>query len=406
MGRLILILTITVFGFFSCTTKQPVQQYQQKETKDALYYYKIGLSYLNSGDNSQAIYYLRKAYQIDPNNPDILIALGIAYTNVKEYQKAKQLLQKAIQIDPNKGEAYTNLGIILAKEKRFEEALKHLQKAVKIPSYTKKHIAYYNIALVYIELGNEHLAEEYLKKALLYNSNFLPAYTKLGQLYLSQGRYKEALAVFLKAKERGLTSPEVYIGLGEAYYHLKEYQKARSYLLKARQMATGKELLQLKIKRLLTKVDQKIKEEAQRRLAEQKRKEKELEKRREIEKMIEEKLATIEVSRAHRLERAEEVLGKLREEGKKQVERVKYTKPKIRFYVLLGKYYSKKSALKVVNKLKENGIEPKLIVNYINGRPVYTVIVGYFKGYREASKFYRKKIKPLGIRGLVKFTRK
>jgi len=60
----------------------------------------------------------------------------------------------------------------------------------------------------------------------------------------------------------------------------------------------------------------------------------------------------------------------------------------------------------ISEKLKLKGFNPEIKEEIVDGHPVYSVIIGYFKEYREASRFYRKNLKPLGLRGIVKFTRK
>ncbi|NPA57965.1 MAG: tetratricopeptide repeat protein, partial [Aquificae bacterium] len=167
----VMLLVAGTVLFNGCATKTTTTG-EKPQIQDATYYYKIGLSYLNSGNNSQALYYLNKAYSLDPDNPEILNALGIVYSNVGEYEKAKEFLLKALEKDPERAEIYTNLGTILAKEKKYEKALWYFKKALENPSYRKKDLVLYNIALIYKQMGNMKLFEENLKKAISYNNYF------------------------------------------------------------------------------------------------------------------------------------------------------------------------------------------------------------------------------------------
>ncbi len=396
---LIIVAGFLIATMFSCAPK--VQE--EKLPQNAEYYYKIGLSYLNSGNNSQALYYLNKAYRITPEDPDILNALGIAYSNVGELEKAKEFFLKAIEKDPDRAETYTNLGTLLAKQKNYEKALWYFKKAAENPSYMKKDIAYYNMALIYKNIGNLKLYEEYLKKAISYNTFLLPAYISLGNFYLEQKRYQDALSVFLTAKDKGLVSPHINIGLAKIYIHLKDYQKAKEYLHKAKNLARNNDFLLIEINRLLSLVDKKIIQETE-------------EKIKEKEKAEEKKIKTVAIpeeikkptdQKKEILEKPEEkiqeqqIAKKLIPEKKKKV-----IKPNIRFYVLVGRFTDQKKALDISEKLKMKGFNPEIKEEIIDGSPVYSVIIGYFKEYREASRFYRKNLKPLGLRGIVKFTRK
>ncbi len=390
---------LLIIMMFSCAPK--VQE--EKLPQNSEYYYKIGLSYLNSGNNSQALYYLNRAYKISPDDPEILNALGIAYSNVGELEKAKDFFLKAIEKDPDRAETYTNLGTLLAKQKKYDKALWYFKKAAENPSYMKKDIAYYNIALIYKNMGNLKLYEENLKKAISYNAFLLPAYVSLGNLYLDQERYQDALSVYLTAKDKGLVSPLINIGLAKIYLHLKDYEKAKEYLHKAKKLARNNDFLLIEINRLLSLIDKKIIEET----------EKKIEKKEEkVETAIisEEKTEQKEKQEEQKIEVSEEQNKEIQNQqvAKKTVQekKIKVIKPNIRFYVLLGRFTDQKKALDISEKLKLKGFNPEIKEEIIDGSPVYSVIIGYFKEYREASKFYRKNLKPLGLRGIVKFTRK
>ncbi len=404
MKKVITVVTgILIIMIFSCAPK--VQE--EKTPQNAEYYYKIGLSYLNSGNNSQAIYYLNKAYKLSPDDPEILNALGIVYSNVGELEKAKQLFLKAIEKNPDKAETYTNLGALLAKQKDYDKALWYFQKAAENPSYMKKDIAYYNIALIYKNKGNLKLYEEYLKKAISYNSFLLPAYLSLGNLYLEQERYQEALSVYLTAKDKGLVSPYINIGLAKVYIHFKDYDKAKEYLHKAKKLAKNNDFILIEINRLLSLIDKKIIQETENKIQKKEEtvvipkvsEEKILQK--EEETPVKEKQEEKEIKEEKIQIQDQQIAKKTVPEKKKKI-----IKPKIRFYVLVGRFSDQKKALDISEKLKLKGFNPEIKEEIVDGSPVYSVIIGYFKEYREASRFYRKNLKPLGLRGIVKFIRK
>jgi len=121
----IVILFVSTTLIFSCATKKVT-----KKEPDANYYYNVGLSYLNSGDNSQAIENLLKAEAKAPKNADIKIALGIAYSMVGEDKKAKKYFKKAIELNPKKAEGYTNLGVLLAKKLSLLKDMQQKKKPI------------------------------------------------------------------------------------------------------------------------------------------------------------------------------------------------------------------------------------------------------------------------------------
>ncbi len=318
-------------------------------------------------------------------------------------EKAKEFFLKAIEKDPDRAETYTNLGTLLAKQKKYDKALWYFKKAAENPSYMKKDIAYYNIALIYKHMGNFKLYEENLKKAISYNAFLLPAYVSLGNLYLDQEKYQDALSVYLTAKDKGLVSPLINIGLAKVYLHLKDYEKAKEYLHKAKKLARNNDFLLIEINRLLSLIDKKIIEETEKNIKKKQEK---------VETVIvpEENMEQKEKPEEQKIEEPEEQRKEIQTQqvAKKTLpeKKKRLIKPNIRFYVLLGRFTDQKKALDISEKLKLKGFNPEIKEEIVDGSPVYSVIIGYFKEYREASRFYRKNLKPLGLRGIVKFTRK
>ncbi len=414
--RKLLIFVLVIF-IWSCA---PAPKKTQEPVKNAQYYYKIGLSYLNSGNNSQAIYYLTKAYEIEPKNPDILNALGVAYSSVKEFKKAEDFFLKAIEISPDRGEIYTNLGVILAEEKKYNKAIWYFKKAIENPEYKNKEKAFYNLALVYKKLDEDDKYEEYLKKALSYNQYFINAYLALGNYYLSKGMYEDALNVFMKAYNVGIYTPEVYLGLGKSYYHLGKLPKAKYYFLKAKKFAGDNYFVANEADKFISQINEEIARQKEEELKRKQAELEKLEKIKQIEEIAEEGNLedVVVVKPVERKEKQDlfEKIEKEKEKIEKQIlpseekprENVKepeenVIETKLRFYVQVGVYSNKKYAEEMIKKLKEINLSPRLIKRNVDGKPFYFVIIGYFNSYLEASKFYRKNLKPNGFKGIVKF---
>ncbi len=365
------VVLLSIILINSCATKKV-----SKKEPDANYYYNVGLSYLNSGDNSQAIENLLKAEEKAPKNADIKIALGIAYSMVGEDKKAEKYFKKAIELNPKKAEGYTNLGVLLAKEGKYKEAIQYFKKALSFERYSAKEKAYYNLALVYKKLGYEDKYEEYLKRAIQYKSFFLPAYVSLGNYYLKKGRFEEAKQIYLKAINLGLNSPELYFGLGRSYYGLGNYELAKKYLEKAYKMSGDNLFIKRESKKLLQYLS--------------------LEKKypykvhKKVEKIKKEtKIMTPEIN-----EKETEV--------PKQKE---VRKGEIRFYIQVGIFTKEENATKFADKLKSNGIDYDIVEKEIDNSKYFLVIIGYFKSYIEASDYIKNNLKPLGFNGIIKITR-
>jgi len=389
-------LSIIIF-FNSCAPKKP----QEEIIKTAKYHFKVGISYLNSGNLAEAIYNLNKAYALDKNNVDILNALGIAYSKVGELDKAQQYFLEAIKINPKKIESYVNLGVLLAQKKDYGSALENFKIAANSPDYKSKEKVYYNMALIYKNLGNLNDYENKLKKSIAYNSFFLPAYEELGKYYIRLDEFDKAQKIYEKAISIGLGSPDIYYNLGLLNFKKKNYKLAKYYLKKALLLYEKDISTKRKIKKLLSQIINK---------PEKKEEKKEINKitvkNTEKPKVIiypsvkENSFSYIPRKPiVKKKEKKKTTLGKISKKTEKKVKKV------IRFYINLGTFSEKKEAKNTYNKLKLYGYYPKIEKINVDGKIYYIVYIGYFENYLKASRFYKKNLKPIGFKGIIKFKR-
>ncbi len=401
------ILFITVFlftsitNFYSCATKPPVNNRESSTIKNPKYYYKLGLAHLESGELSQAIYYLKKAYELDSNDINIVNALGIAYARAGEKEKAKNLFLKALRINPNKGETYTNLGVLLASEGKYDKALKYFKRAISLDEYKNRDKALFNIALVYKRKGNFNLFEEYLKKTITFNPYFTRAYILLGDYYLKNKRYIDAYDIYLTALNMGIDLPEIYFGLGKSHYYLNNLNKAKYYLKKALRM-TKNPILKQQIEEFLDKIRKRssIKNGEQTNIVNEnffikRPTEPNVKKGEEIEKNTVSKNPLQEVKLKYRsyFEEDKKKRKKIIRYGYKK-KKYKIPKVKFKYYLQIGLFSGYKNAFKLYTRLRALGVKSKIIKYKVGNKHYYKVIVGYFKSPSKAKKFKKEVLVP------------
>ncbi len=400
----ILFITILLFAsitnLYSCATKTSVNKEESSTIKNPKYYYKLGLAHLESGELSQAIYYLKKAYELDSNDIDIINALGIAYARAGEKEKAKSLFLKALKINPNKGETYTNLGVLLASEGKYDEALKYFQRAVSLDEYKNRDKAFFNIALVYKRKGNFNLFEEYLKKTITFNPYFTRAYILLGDYYLKNKRYIDAYDIYLTALNMGIDLPEIYFGLGKSHYYLNNLNKAEYYLKKALRIAKNP-ILKQQVEEFLDKIRKRssIKNEERTNIVNEnffikKPVEPKVEKEKEFAKNTVSKKPLQEVKPKYRSYFEENK--KKRKVVRYGYKKKKYKIPKVKFkyYLQVGLFSSYKNAFKLYTRLRALGVKSKIIKYKVGNKYYYKVIIGYFKSSSKAKKFKKEVLVP------------
>ena len=165
-------------------------------------HFKLGVSYLNENNVQPAFIEFRKAYELNPEDKEVLNAIGIIYLlKFEDYPKAIDFFQKAVNIDPDFAEAHNNLGFAYEKSKKFNEAIESYKKALANLIYRSPEKAYYNLAKVYYRLGKYDDAINAYKEALKRMTDFYPSYYGLALCYNAKGRYGDASLAITKAIE-------------------------------------------------------------------------------------------------------------------------------------------------------------------------------------------------------------
>lgn len=185
----------------------------------------LGLIYAELGHYEKAISFyenLRKQFYDDPN---ITESLAIVYQIQGDYESAIREYVRLIEIDPTSHKGYVALSQIYKQLENIDEALDILEGAIKIVNDLKpihmERVRLYQGKQMYAEarnvleeilrfrpddvealnylgltlfaLGEETKAVHYLTKAIQYDLANVTARLSLAEIYLSQGKQKQAL---------------------------------------------------------------------------------------------------------------------------------------------------------------------------------------------------------------------
>ena len=128
-------------------------------------WYKKGDTAYENEQYNEAIKYLEKAIELDPNHVKAYYMLGWAYLNGEQNgDKAIECFNKQIKLNPNDATAYNALGLVYAHENGdYADAIKYFNKAIELDPNAA--YAYYNLGSVYLIQNNENKVIEFYKKA-------------------------------------------------------------------------------------------------------------------------------------------------------------------------------------------------------------------------------------------------
>ena len=169
--------------------------------------YLKGLTFLDSGQNAEAVETLRLAVERDPNDAAAYGKLGVAYATLKQYKEAVIVFKIAIRMKPAivDAEDYYHLSRAYIALEKFSLALDAIKLALYIkradqvnaengslsraPALADLH---YSAGLALFNLRRFREALEELKQVVALNPKHAPGQFGLGLTYLATGERKEA----------------------------------------------------------------------------------------------------------------------------------------------------------------------------------------------------------------------
>jgi len=211
-------------------------------------------------DYEQYFELMERASRLDPANYRIVLDLGLAYGMRYDYPAAERCLDKAVRVAPHKAEVLTMAGTHCRNFSRYEMARGYFERAIEQPgvapdTFVKLAEIYERFRLLEeaaklvdraLQLdrdcvlallvrarldrlaGRLEEAERLLRPLLAQTdpntwSTRIRGWYELGTILDRQGRYDEAMAAFLKAKEMLRPNAASYLASHESVHvHLRE----------------------------------------------------------------------------------------------------------------------------------------------------------------------------------------
>jgi Flp pilus assembly protein TadD len=147
-----------------------------------------------NGNYALAIDLLKRAVDADPKNNMAWNDLGLAYLDSRQDEDAIKSFQKQIEVNPYHPYAYNNLGRIYLRQRKYEEAIKWFNKQLEIDPLDK--YAHANLGLANLEQEKYMEAVPELEKAASLTPDNAEAQVRLGEAYLNAGQDEKAMTAF------------------------------------------------------------------------------------------------------------------------------------------------------------------------------------------------------------------
>ena len=229
--------------FFEKAVKQD-ENFARAYAALAIAYYYIDIFRFQKQNTDLINKYAEKAYLLDPQLPQALVAKTFSYMNLGEFQTAVTYLEKALEYHPNSAfvlnylsDFYTNY--IPNTEKYLKYSLKGLELDKASNDSSAISYMYLHVSNAFLQTGFLDQALLYINRSLDYNSrNIFSQYVK-AYIYFAKDRdIRKTNERLLEILELDTTRLDVINEVAKTFYNLEDYEKAWFYyqkLLRARE---------------------------------------------------------------------------------------------------------------------------------------------------------------------------
>lgn len=152
----------------------------------------LARQYIGVGDWENAKRNLELAQDIDSDNAEVAEAFALVYQSTGEFELAELQFQAALKADPKLARARNNYAAFLYSRGRYVEAEREFQRVTEDTLYSGRPMAFVNLGLCRIQLGDRAGAESALTRALAMDRGNPVALLEMGFLRLEAGDPGEA----------------------------------------------------------------------------------------------------------------------------------------------------------------------------------------------------------------------
>ncbi|HEU5370557.1 MAG TPA: tetratricopeptide repeat protein, partial [Ktedonobacterales bacterium] len=193
-------------------------------------YYKLGETYRRLNQLQDAIGAFQKAASIRPCY-DAYFQIGLAYRDLKQFSAAASAFAQARKFDPQNPAVACQLGIIAMEQNDYRTAEYELRSGLQIQS--RHYLLRFSLGQLYIHEQRWDEAIHELQEAEKLSPNQAEASHELGKAFFGARRYPEAIRALEKARAQGLASAEFYRLSAQCYEKISNRKQAREFARKA-----------------------------------------------------------------------------------------------------------------------------------------------------------------------------
>lgn len=194
----------------------------QLDRSSTVAYLALARVFEKRGNEDRAVDEIRRALQLDPDDPRTLLSQAQIYARFNRWNEAEQTYGRLKKERPNYWPVYNELGYVLNAQGKYQEAVEAFRAAtVAAPGSA---LAFSNLGALFLKFGDFEKARASFEKSLELKPSGV-AYANLAEALRAQGKYAEALPLNQKAVALEPSDDENWRDLADCYALLPGHEK-------------------------------------------------------------------------------------------------------------------------------------------------------------------------------------
>jgi tetratricopeptide (TPR) repeat protein len=189
--------------------------------------FNVGLSHLREGRYDLAVDTIKQAIKGDPKNAFFYKGLGTAYAAQKKYTEAIAAYQKALELNPYYVDVRNDLGTAYMLSGKVDEGKKEFLTLFSDPTNPTPEITARNLGQAYLEEKNYPEALNWYRTATARAKNYSEAYVGAADSLLGLGRIEDAIQGLELGYKEIPDEPQLNLALGQLYFQAGRFSEAR-----------------------------------------------------------------------------------------------------------------------------------------------------------------------------------
>jgi Tfp pilus assembly protein PilF len=204
--------------------------FAQAKSSESEASFNAGLTPLRESRPGLALEQFRKAIKEDPRNAYAYKGLGLTYMQLGKMPDAVVALRKALELNPYYVDVRNDLGTALVLSGKRAEGKAEFLAAFNDPTNPTPEISARNLGQAYLEEKNYTQAVNWFRTSFTRSSSYPDPYLGFADAVGAMGRSEEAVAPLEAALKQVPGHPGLLLALGEAYYRTGRFAEARARL--------------------------------------------------------------------------------------------------------------------------------------------------------------------------------